>query len=265
MDEKTASQCLYSSLFYPIVKYMTKTCGKCGHAALDDQAQFCNRCGSSVPEEKKPAFPVCPGCGTIVSDELAQFCNRCGTRIPILPMACRSCGNPANDSQSRFCTRCGTTFDQKPVSRNTVCPSCGAPDPHGMSVFCNRCGSPFNRPGEQAALHPGAAPVIVTQRKPAADPLTVTVPDSDWEPWNDPSRSPGFPGVPGPAEPEQPPSHDRQIAVPQKRYDHLPLVAEEMKKKGDSATRPLPSDTLHIPGKKNPVSQKKGVLGFMKT
>jgi hypothetical protein len=242
---------------------MTKTCGKCGHAALDDQAQFCNRCGTPVPEERKPAFPVCPGCGTIVSDELAQFCNRCGARIHSLPVVCGSCGSPAIDSQSRFCTRCGTTFDQKPAARNTACPSCGAPDPHGRSVFCNRCGAPFNRQ-DVPSPRPGPAPVVITRGKPAGDPFVVTVPESDWEPWNGPSNSPGLSGMTGAAEPEQSLHHDRQIAVPQKRYDHLPLVAEEMKKKGEPVSRPLPSDTLHVPGKKNPVSQKKGVLGFMK-
>jgi DNA-directed RNA polymerase subunit RPC12/RpoP len=238
---------------------MTKTCGKCGHAALDDQAQFCNRCGAAVPEKKKPAFPVCPGCGTVVSDQLAQFCNRCGTRIVPGPVLCSSCGSPAIDNQSRFCTRCGTLFEQKPVLRNTNCPSCGAPDPQGQSVYCNRCGAPFNREGVHAAYQPGQAPVIVTQRKPAGSVPAVIAPITDWEPWNDVPPAPGHSGTAGPAMPEQPAHRDQQVAIPQKRYAHLPLVADDMKKKGQH-TPDIPDASR----KKRTVSQKKGVLGFLK-
>jgi predicted amidophosphoribosyltransferase len=233
---------------------MTKTCGKCGHAALDDQAQFCNRCGAAVPEKKKPAFPICPGCGTVVSDELAQYCNRCGARIPPVPVICRSCGSPAIDNQSRFCTRCGTTFEQKPVLQNPTCPSCGAPDPNGESAFCNRCGTPFNRQGVQAARQPPAqAPVIITQRKPAGPLPVLTAPDADWELWSDVSPAPGLSGTSGPALPAQAAYHDQQIAVPRKNYSHLPLVAEEMKKKSEPTGR-----------QQKEVSQKKGVLGLLK-
>jgi predicted amidophosphoribosyltransferase len=238
---------------YPLVKNMTKTCGKCGHAALDDQAQFCNRCGAAVPEEKKPGFPVCPGCGTVVSDELAQFCNRCGAGIPRAPVLCSSCGTPAIDNESRFCTRCGITFEQKPVFRNTNCPSCGAPDPHGESVFCNRCGGRFNRQGVQPAHQQGQAPVIVTQRKPAGFVPTLTVPDTDWEPWADVPPVPGFSKTSEPSKPAQSTHRDQQIAVPEKHYAHLPLIADDMKKKGG------PGERTQKAG-----SQKKGVLGFLK-
>ena len=242
---------------------MTKTCGNCGHAALDDQAQFCNRCGAVVPEEKKPAFPVCPGCGTVVSDELAQFCNRCGTKILPVPVVCSTCGSPAIDTQSRFCTRCGTTFEQKPVERSVTCPSCGAPDPHGQSLFCNRCGTPFNRQGVQSAYQPGPAPVIIMQRKPAGPLPPVMVPDTDWEPWNDVPPALGI-SRSEPAIPQQPVFHDQQVAVTKKRYAHLPLIADELKTKGDGQGHQYESD---IPGqsqRKRPVSEKKGVLGFLK-
>lgn len=243
---------------------MTKTCGKCGHAALDDQAQFCNRCGAVVPEEKKPAFPVCPGCGTVVSDEFAQFCNRCGARIPKMPVACSSCGSPAIDIQSRFCTRCGSTFEQKPIPRNTTCPSCGAPDPEGQSIFCNRCGAPFNRQGIHGAPPLVQTPVIITQRKTAGPLPSVSVPDTDWEPWSDVPPASGFSGNPGSAISEQPVQQDRQSGVPEKRYAHLPLIADEMKIKGNITS---PQHGPDIPGtspKKKAGSQKKGVLGFLK-
>lgn len=210
---------------------MTKTCGKCGHAALDDQAQFCNRCGAAVPEEKKPAFPVCPGCGTVVSDELAQFCNRCGARIPPAPVVCGSCGSPAIDNQSRFCTRCGASF---------------------------------KRQGVQAAYQPGQAPVMITQRKATGPLPPVKVPDTDWEPWNDVPPAYGLSGTSGPAIPEQSVHHDQQIAVPQKRYAHLPLIADELKTKGEAGARQHPPDIPGVSEKKKAASQKKGVLGFLK-
>jgi len=242
---------------------MTKTCGKCGHAALDDQAQFCNRCGAAVPETKKPAFPVCPGCGTVVSDELAQFCNRCGEKISPMPVVCSSCGSPAIDNQSRFCTRCGTTFEQKPVQVMITCPSCGAPDPQGQSTYCNRCGAPFRRQGVQAVHPAGQAPVIITQRKPAGPPPAVTVPDTDWEPWNDVPPALGI-SRSEPAIPKQPVFHDQQVAIPQKRYAHLPLVADDMRKKDEPGTRQYAHDVPDVSYKRKTGPQKKGVLGFMK-
>jgi hypothetical protein len=242
---------------------MTKTCGKCGHAALDDHAQFCNRCGAPVPEEKTPAFPVCPGCGTVVSDELAQFCNRCGTRILPVPVVCSTCGSPAIDSQSRFCTRCGTTFEKKTIIRSATCPSCGAPDPQGQALFCNRCGAPFSRAGTHGSHPHGQGPVIITQKRAAEPHPTLTVPDGDWEPWNDVPPAPAYPPAAPPAGPARqeraaPPD---QIAMPQKRYAHLPLVADEMRKKTETgASQDIPG----LPARKKTSSGKKGVLGFMK-
>lgn len=237
---------------------MTKTCGKCGHAALDDQALFCNRCGADVAEETKPAFPICPSCGTVVSDMLALFCNRCGSKIPAVPAICSSCGTQAVDGQSRFCTRCGTTFDQKTVIRTPVCPSCGAPDPQGRSLYCNRCGTPFGRLGSPAVPPQGQQQVIVSQKKGSAHHPSLIVPDSDWEPWNDEPPAPIHPIRPVP---EQTPV-DQQPAISQKRYAHLPLVAEELKK-GKNPERIQIKDGVTVQ-KKRSGSQKKGVLGFLK-
>jgi len=240
---------------------MAKTCGNCGHAALDDHAQFCNRCGAAVPEERKPAFPVCPGCGAVVSDELARFCNRCGSKIPPAPLVCSTCGSPAVDSQSQFCTRCGTTFPLK-TARGRICPSCGAPDPTGHSGFCNRCGAPFSGPAIQGENHPAPATVVVTQRKPATTLPPVVVPDSDWEPWNDNAQDP--PQIPGHVPPVQPAYRDQQGAVPQKKYSHLPLVADEMRKRSDAEPPRGVADIHNIPSKKKSGSKNKGVMGLLK-
>ena len=76
---------------------------------------------------------------------------------------------------------------------------------------------------------------------------------------------PGLSGTPGPAMREQSAHHDQQIAIPQKRYSHLPLVADELKKKGDGmGAYQHPPDISAVSQKKKTGSQKKGVLGFLK-
>jgi hypothetical protein len=124
---------------------------------------------------------------------------------------------------------------------------------------------PFNRRGVPAVPQTGQTPVIITQRKPAG-PLTVpvTVPDTDWEPWNDVPAVSGLSGSPGPAIPEQSAQYDQQTGVPEKRYAHLPLIADEMKIKGDARVPPHGPDIPITAQKKKTGSQKKGVLGFLK-
>jgi hypothetical protein len=114
-----------------------------------------------------------------------------------------------------------------------------------------------------AAHQPGQAPVIVTQRKHAFPLPPVTVPETDWEPWNEVPSAPVHSQTPASAIPEQA-HHDPQIALPQKRYAHLPLVANEMIKKGDAGTYQHSPDISGVSQKKKTGSQKKGVLGFLK-
>jgi hypothetical protein len=67
-----------------------------------------------------------------------------------------------------------------------------------------------------------------------------------------------------PAIPKQPVFHDPQFTVPQKRYAHLPLIADELKTKGEAGARLHPPDIPGVSEKKKAASQKKGVLGFLK-
>ena len=60
---------------------MVKKCQNCGTPAVDEQALFCNKCGSKIPEEQKTVLPVCKNCGTTSIDEQALFCNKCGTPL----------------------------------------------------------------------------------------------------------------------------------------------------------------------------------------
>ncbi len=214
------------------------------------------------PKRKSPHSRSAPGAARLYP--MNWHSSATGAVRELLPVLCTSCGSPAVDNQSHFCTRCGTTFEQKPVLQNINCPSCGAPAPQGQSVYCNRCGTPLKRLEVHAAYQPGQAPVIVTQRKPAGSPPAVIVPETDWEPWNDVPPAPLHSGIPGPAMPKQSEHHDQLIAVPQKRYAHLPLVADEMRKKGEPGSRQYAPDFPDTSQKKKTVSQKKGVLGFLK-
>jgi rRNA maturation endonuclease Nob1 len=247
---------------------MTRKCGHCGTPPPDDEAQFCNRCGQAIVDVPEPEFPVCSTCGTRVADPHAQFCDKCGGPIrkeQVIP-ACPTCGNKAIDENSKFCTRCGTTF-----SRPSVCPGCGFPIPEDQeAVFCNRCGGPL--PGKSAA-RPAQQPVpsvpdttpsvVVTKRRISLPVPPVPEPVAEWDPWSD--GSPDYDAV-QPARQEQPPAYippaDTQISmVPQKRYAHLPLIADEMKGLKTPYTGEEDPSAHH---RKDPAPRKKGVLGFMK-
>lgn len=61
----------------------SKKCGNCG-AELDDDARFCQVCGTpveekAVAEEKRPER-VCGNCGSYLSPE-AKFCGNCGAPV----------------------------------------------------------------------------------------------------------------------------------------------------------------------------------------
>jgi len=253
------SECLYSTLFYPLMKDMTKTCGNCGNASLDDQAQFCNRCGAAVPDKPKTPFPVCPACGAVVSDSEAQFCNRCGTKIPPPPLVCSACGVQALDDQSRFCTRCGSLVQPRAQPRNLTCQVCGAPDPGNNSVFCNRCGAPLNRQ-DSLPVRDDPAPVIVSQKRttPAAPEVTA------FQGGDVQSREKVYASLKSPVASRSPgDAADFQGAGPQRKYGHLPLVSEELRGKETPAPMHQDPDQGSSSGK-SPRKQKKGVLGFLK-
>ena len=71
-------------------------------------------------------------------------------------------------------------------------------------------------------------------------------------------------GIPGHAPPEQSFPPDQQVDIRQKRYAHLPLIADELRKPAEPQSRQYAPEIPEMPGKKSPGSQKKGVLGFLK-
>ncbi|WP_321508043.1 zinc ribbon domain-containing protein [uncultured Methanoregula sp.] len=236
---------------------MTRKCGKCGIPAPDDEALFCNRCGSGIIEETEPEFPLCPSCGNVVSDELAEFCNRCGSRIlqgPVPPV-CPGCGNEAIDSASLFCTRCGTPFihDKKSPKMSKPLPAT-----------------------------PPAPSVVVKQRKSAVTKPPRQDPVPDWDPWTDdspvdepavnphPQAQKKYAHLPMVADELAVPAQrtekrsEPQISISSKKYAHLPLIADELK---DKNSRTMDYDMPDIPvpsGKGRKPPQKKGMLGLFK-
>jgi len=220
---------------------MTRKCSSCGTPAPDGESRFCNRCGAAIVDEPEPQFPVCGTCGAQVADPMAQFCDKCGGPIR-KTMACPTCGNPAIDENSKFCTRCGTTF-----AKPGTCASCGFVNPEEAG-FCNRCGATLKAataPPAPAPLSPAPSVVLTPKRAPL--PVVEETPAADWDPWSD---SPGEQETPAPAP---------QIRVPQKKYSHLPLIADELKdyKKPSAGLDDFPAPA-------EPALRKKGGLNFLK-
>lgn len=53
-----------------------KTCPNCGAVTNNDNARFCNACGSEFKDEK-----YCPSCGRPIQNTSARFCLFCGTSL----------------------------------------------------------------------------------------------------------------------------------------------------------------------------------------
>jgi hypothetical protein len=234
---------------------MTRKCGKCGIAAPDEEAVFCNRCGSEIIDEPEPDYPLCSSCGTIVSDELAEFCNRCGSRIPRepVPVVCPGCGVEAIDTNSLFCTRCGTPFETKK--------------------------KPAGKTSHAHHREPAPSVVVKPRRTAVATPPPREEPVPEWDPWSDDAPESGL-ASPVPPMPQKKYGHlplvaeelarpqqrsDQQIAMPSKKYGHLPLIADELKDKGSRAPDYADEEDFPPPpakGRKPP--QKKGMMGLFK-
>jgi len=220
---------------------MTRKCSSCGIPAPDGESRFCNRCGAAIVDEPEPQFPVCGTCGAQVADPLAQFCDKCGGPVK-KSLACPTCGNKAIDENSKFCTRCGTTF-----AKPGTCASCGFVNPEDAG-FCNRCGAALKAAAAPPAAAPASpAPSVVLTPKRAPLPVPEETPAADWDPWSD---SPGEQEAPVPSP---------QIRVPQKKYSHLPLIADELKDYKKSA-----AVMDNFPSPAEPASRKKGGLNFLK-
>jgi hypothetical protein len=119
------------------------------------------------------------------------------------------------------------------------------------------------RQGPAPVRREDPAAVIVSQKRAGSSLPEGSANGAGWEP---PNREPAA-QVPqrGPAAYQQQPAdnNDFQVAVPSRKYAHLPLIADELKGKETPATYQLDPETA-IPSGKNPVRQKKGVLGFLK-
>lgn len=56
---------------------MKRYCNKCGTPVVDDQAIFCNRCGSQIPNVSS----ICNSCGATIIDNQSLFCDKCGSPL----------------------------------------------------------------------------------------------------------------------------------------------------------------------------------------
>ena len=210
---------------YPIAEPENNSllCPRCGNAIHDDQSEFCNRCGASVTQESEPKVSICIRCGNPAPDDESLFCNRCGTEYKKEPVnttpLCPRCGYTIPDDQSLFCNRCGATVGT-PVNQKPVCSKCGAPALDDQTLFCNRCGTQFNHPvSNKKPVRPQAhkpvqpLSVKISQKKQVP---AVVVPSDLWDPVLDEEFE----------EARYP--HTVSLPPSQKKYAHLPLVADEL-------------------------------------
>ena len=239
---------------------MAKKCERCGTPALNDQSEFCNRCGSSVIEELKMQLPVCvrcgnqapnkevlfcnrcgtpyppplpelncPRCGHSITDEESEFCNRCGAPVRPEPepepetLVCSRCGTPAPDEAALFCNRCGASISVVPVIKKPVCLKCGATPLDDKTLFCNRCGTPFTNPLSEAR------PIQPPHYKPVQQQASVKISKKKQLPVAEPPEDLWDPvpeEVMAPGYFSYPQGHPP--ASQKKKYSHLPLVADEL-------------------------------------
>jgi rRNA maturation endonuclease Nob1 len=200
------------------------TCPRCGNIIPDAESEFCNRCGAPVRTE--PEVPLCSRCGNPAPDADALFCNRCGTAykkepVNIIPL-CPQCGHTLPDDQSPFCNRCGASVSTGPVDKKPVCGNCGAVKTDEDTLFCNRCGTQFNHqvsrqktvpiPGKKPAL-PASVKISRKKQVPA-----IGTSEELWDPVQEEVIAPGYFSYPA----------GQPAASSQKKYTHLPLVAEEL-------------------------------------
>jgi len=239
---------------------MARKCGNCGAPAPDTKSRFCDLCGAPLIDKPvtPQGLPVCPSCGAIVSDRKAQFCDVCGA--PLAKPVCPVCGTPAQSSRSKFCTRCGATF--------------GPPVP-----VKNRAGSAPPKPTMEES-----APVVVRPRKgrlakPEPAPVHTV---EEWDPWTD-----GDPlydvSAPLPLQPQQRPLTDleriaagvsrpkptreheaQQPAGQQKKYAHLPLVADELREEAERRRSAYDTgESKGTSGRKGKQGKKGGMFKFL--
>ncbi len=209
---------------------MVKKCEQCGAPAVDAQSLFCNLCGGYVQDAPEPSLPVC-----------------------------RTCGIPAPDDQSVFCTRCGLKYATDPEDRYPVCSSCGSVVPDEQAVFCNRCGTKISS-GPQP-VSPVAAPdapvsgiqALLKTTKKTGPAIAKKTPGSvivtkKKHPASPPEPQRGYLTEEPPSDP-----HDdhREEAPPdlrvQKKYAHLPLVADEPAVDMPSAKNQHGKKFAHLP------------------
>jgi Double zinc ribbon len=218
----------------------------------------------------------CGSCGIPAPNDRAKFCNECGSTIVDVQdthfPVCDSCGDTVSDTLAQFCDKCGAQV-------RPSCPSCGNKAINKDSKFCTRCGTVFATAAARTARQPAsqAASVVMNRKRTALpvqeEPGPVAQPD-EWDPWSDGSSE--FDAQPLPVveekryahlpliadEPDQArASRAPQISMAPKKYGHLPLIADELK-----GSKPSYKDAGDVPepSRKGRPPDKKGVFGFLK-
>lgn len=247
---------------------MAKKCEQCGAPAVDAQSLFCNLCGGYVQDDPEPSLPVCKTCGIPAPDNQSVFCTRCGLKYTADPEdrypACTSCGSVVPDEQAVFCNRCGTKISSGPEPAAPVTVS-------GTPVSGNQALLKTTKKSGAVTVKKSPGSVIVTKKKHPASPPSQVGRYATEDPVSD--------------LPDDRPEEASQETQTQKKYAHLPLVADEpvadARPSKKYAHLPLVADELLVKdspqagffsnGAREPSSSrqkkdvpKKGIMGMFK-
>jgi hypothetical protein len=107
------------------------------------------------------------------------------------------------------------------------------------------------------------AAVIVSQKRAAGSFPEGSAAGAGWEPQNHEPAAPVSQRTPASYQQYPADNNDFQVAIPKRKYSHLPMIAEELKEKENAASY-HPDPETPVPSGKNATKQKKGVLGFLK-
>lgn len=146
-------------------------CAECGEQ-VDDDALFCNNCGSKMPVKLMPGMVLCQHCNKAVKKGF-RFCTNCGepmtqeTKSGVKKESkkakaakkekeplkkCPNCGFTTNDPEKDFCDDCGRRLEggnddalnakveEKKVPTKKVCTNCGFTVFDIETMFCDDCG-----------------------------------------------------------------------------------------------------------------------------
>ena len=118
----------------------TMCCKHCG-AKIDGDSTYCCECGQYAAHGEDVGSIYCKHCGVKIESD-CSYCYACGKAVvprgSVPTMYCKHCGVEI-DKDSTFCFKCGKNVKRQAGTPMLYCKHCGLLIDED-SVFCNKCG-----------------------------------------------------------------------------------------------------------------------------